>query len=105
MAADISQVVPAVRSGRREAVRVHRYLDGNDQVITRAFVCTYARQTGQAATTLTRKFRATLVTETCNSTDLEIENQYWIDGSGTVRKSKQWVGPFPGYVLTEQIKD
>ncbi|MEP4196170.1 MAG: YjbF family lipoprotein [Aliishimia sp.] len=105
ISSDLDEVVPAVRGARSQATRVHRYLDGEDQIVARAFICTYERTGGQRVSTVTRSFNTTLVTETCNSTDQTIENQYWIDGAGIVRKSKQWVGPYPEYVNTEWVKD
>lgn len=105
MSANLDEVVPAIQGRRSEAIRIHRYLDGEDQIVARAFVCSYARQGGQRITTVTGTFRTTKVTETCTSTDRSIENHYWLDGRGTVRKSKQWVGPFVGFVLTERVND
>ncbi|MBV0913459.1 YjbF family lipoprotein [Anianabacter salinae] len=104
MSADLRDVVAAVYGNGTEAVRIHRHLDGEDQIYSRSFVCRYSAASGQRAKVLTGDFEATLVRENCASSDIEIDNLYWIDGSGVVRKSKQWVGPDAGYMLTELLK-
>lgn len=104
MSADLSDVVRAVYGGGGTAVRVHRYLDGEDQAFARSLVCQYQSAPGQTATVLNGSYTATLVQETCSSTDLTVKNSYWIDASGVMRKSRQWVGPDIGYMVTERLK-
>lgn len=105
MSADLDDVAEGVFGGRAQGLRVHRYLNGEDHLETRAFICDYSRQGGVAATTLAGPFRATHVTENCAGPDIVIENHYWVDGGGQVRKSLQWIGPVPGYVATEVLRD
>lgn len=74
------------------AIREHRHLDGEDQLVLRRFECTYAHS----------KF---YVAESCASTNLSkkmmIENQYWLDPAGAIWRSKQWAGVRNGYMLLE----
>ncbi|EPX82668.1 YjbF family lipoprotein [Salipiger mucosus] len=105
MSADITQVFEALRGGRSRAVRVHRYLDGEDHLYTSAFVCDFRRESGVAASTAFRSFRALHVVEDCTNPDRDFENHYWFDGGGTLRKSVQWVGPEVGYLEIELLKD
>lgn len=105
MSADIEQVLPALMTGGRGAVRVHRYLDGEEQEMPRALICDYERAGREQITLVTGTYTTTRIDETCVSSTETVENQYWIDTSGTMRKSRQWIGPFAGYILSERIND
>ena len=85
MAADVSEVQSAIRNGGR-AVRVHRYLDGEDQMVIKSFVCDYAG--------------ASRVIETCYGNGNNFENRYSIV-AGQVVSSRQWIGPQLGYIVLE----
>ena len=70
------------------AIREHRHLDGEDQLVLTRFECTYLRSKDYVA-------------ESCSNPKLTIENQYWLDQSGDIWRSKQWVGAKNGYMLLE----
>ena len=94
MSADVEGPLKAVMS-RTEApqvTRVHRYLDGENQTVTRSFICRYSRA-------------ASKVTETCNSTNLQFENQYILNPAVKISSSKQWISPTIGYVTTQTIRN
>lgn len=85
------------RGGR--AVRVHRYLDGEHQVVTEALQCEI-RDAGPDEAVLPFETRpARLFVERCANLRRQIENRYWLDG-GLVIQSKQWVGPGERHVRT-----
>jgi len=86
MGADVGDVLQSLRSGRDGAVRLHRYLDGEDQIVLRSLVCDY---TGSGR-----------ITETCYSDGLEIKNTYQMSG-GRITTSRQWIGPEQGYIRLE----
>ncbi len=86
MEADVDEVLQSLRTGRNGAVRVHRYLDGEDQIVLRSFVCDYE---GSAR-----------ITETCYSDGFSIENTYQMN-AGSVTASRQWIGPQQGYIRLE----
>ena len=106
MSADLRSVRQAIRTGAgTEIVRVHRYLDGEDQEVVRAFVCDIRSDGREQVTVLTGSFSTRKVTETCVSSTEQMENHYWIDTRGLMRKSRQWIGPDAGYVELERIND
>jgi hypothetical protein len=105
MSADVRNVQRALVSGGAEVVRVHRYLDGENQEVVRAYVCDYQSAGRVQVTVLTGSYRARRVTETCVSSSDAFENHYWIDAQGVMRKSTQWIGPKAGYVNLERIND
>ena len=86
MTADVSAVIPAIRNRSQEVIRVHRYLDGEEQVVIRTFICDYSG--------------AGTVTETCYSDGLRITNTYDLGGRA-IRASRQWVSPEQGYLRVE----
>jgi hypothetical protein len=94
MSADIDGPL-AVIMGRAkgQATRIHRYLDGEGQEILRRFTCVYQQGQDQRR-----------VVESCDSTGLNIENQYWLNARGQIWRSQQWAGERNGYILLESPK-
>jgi len=72
-------------------VRVHRYLDGEDALQIRSFICDI---------TATNPAR-----EICQGQDTRFENEYQFDAGGRVIRSRQWVGPERQYLITEQLDE
>lgn len=105
MSADLGEVQRGIFGGAGRAVRVHRYLDDESFIELASFVCDYTRQSGVRGEIATGSFPATHVTEDCAGPDIRIENHYWIDGGGTIRKSVQWVGGEVGYLHSELLKE
>jgi hypothetical protein len=54
---------------------------------------------------LSTSHEVVLVEETCTSPDATMTNRYWRQADGTIRKSRQWVGPHAGYVEIELLAD
>lgn len=91
MAADVEEPLDRVKAGGGEGTRVHRYLDGENQLVATAFYCRYARQDNGA------------IRENCKSRLHEFENQYWLTRDGSIAKSRQWIGPNRGYLVSERL--
>ncbi|WP_373634874.1 YjbF family lipoprotein [Yoonia sp. SS1-5] len=92
MSADVNDVARALRGGGATGNRIHRHLDGENQLIATSFVCSYARRPdGQIA-------------ETCESPDRTFTNSYLTDSSGNIRTSRQWISAETGYIVIEKIK-
>lgn len=104
MSTDLDEVHAAVLRGAPRAVRIQRYLDGESYTRLRSQVCDYRRAPGTAELA-TGPIPATHVTESCASPDREVENHYWIDRAGTIRKSVQWVGEDVGYLHSELLRE
>ncbi|MDJ1017531.1 MAG: YjbF family lipoprotein [Paracoccaceae bacterium] len=75
--------------GAGEALRVHRYLDGENQIVTRAFRC-IVRKTGSGGLVIAR--------EACQGADIGFENRYTLTPSGRILTSRQWIGPEVGAI-------
>lgn len=106
MSADVLDVRAALKRGGGTAERVHRTLTHDNQLHIQAFRCSYSDRGPEAARTLAGTFPARRIDEDCHdSAGLHVENSYWIDGSGTIRASRQWLSPLAGYLAIERLKD
>ena len=97
VSADVSDtlsLVGARRSG--DAVRVHQYLDGENQVETRAFQCTVVLRQSDAS--------SSRMTEDCRGADVLFENSFTIGKDGAVTSSRQWLGPDVGYLRLTGVR-
>lgn len=90
MTADIAAPLIAVTGSGDTAVRVHRYLDGENQIVAQSFGCAYSVPAARQ------------VTETCRSSSGEFENIFVMDAKGNIAASRQWISPQIGAVLIEQ---
>jgi len=87
MTADVSEPLVALRGGGQSAVRIHRYLDGENQIFMRNFVCAYTQQSNRQ------------VTENCKSSSLSFSNTYVLGAGGRILRSSQWISPQVGSIL------
>ncbi len=92
MTADIAESAAAIAGQRKRAVRIHRYLDGENQLFTRSFVCRYAAKDERQ------------ITESCQSPTISFVNEYVLDIQGKILSSRQWVSPQIGSIVTEHIE-
>jgi hypothetical protein len=103
MAANVSNVLPALRSASGSALRIHDYLDGEDQIRQHKFQCTYHSEGREALSIYNMVITANHIVETCNSSELGMANHYWISGHGRIWQSRQWVGAGLGYAFIQQL--
>lgn len=96
MAADIDDIRPILRSGGN-AVRVHDYLNGLNQIERYSYQCDVTVIGPETIEIFERSYRTTQVQEDCVSPDTSFTNIYWMDGDGTIWQSRQWVSPVIGY--------
>lgn len=103
MAADVGDVVAVLRSGNGDALRIHDYLNGEDQIVRRSFYCS-ARTEGRENLNIFGLIIPTRhVVESCQNPDLTLVNHYWITSGNRIWQSRQWVGSGIGYVFTQQL--
>jgi hypothetical protein len=104
LGADLMSSAPPTRAtlaaGRGSHSRSWQWLDGLDQTVSVTMTCTLA-VSGQETVVFSGKARATrVVAETCTGADgARVENRYWFDTAGVLRKSRQWLGQDGGYLL------
>lgn len=90
MDADVRQIHEAIRNGGGRSARVHRYLDGENHTVLRAFDCVIEVQ-------------GTSVVEKCYGYDTEFENTYRTNQAGAIVASRQWLGPERGFISIEDL--
>lgn len=91
-------------TGNGLAPRVMKYLDGNNQVVTHVYECSYVRSGNDVFETCVRDDKDTAGTTDRLAEETEqktIENSYFVDRSGRIQSSRQWVGESNGYMLIE----
>ncbi|UOA34121.1 hypothetical protein DSM110093_03956 (plasmid) [Sulfitobacter sp. DSM 110093] len=83
MNTDVSEM--AMRDGG-QAVRVHRYLDGENRIVIKSFICDYKG--------------VNPIVEACAGKNTQFQNSYRVSASKIIA-SRQWIGPEVGYIQVE----
>jgi len=105
LASDVKETAAAVRSVREDHVmRLQTYLTGNDLAVTRTFLCDITNE-GAAEVELPGGLRqSTRLRESCNGLGDAFENLYWVNDRGDILVSRQWAGPFLGFMSTRALR-
>jgi len=107
MSSDTSQVRALVQSRRAgQAPRFHSYLDGENQTVTRSYVCTVA-PSGRVEITVSGGAvrQADLVAETCVGFAETFENLYWLaPGQTTILQSRQYLSAGTGALQLARLR-
>ena len=105
MSSDIEQslaLISARRSG--QVTRVQRYLDSENKISEVRANCTISRG-GQAQVQVGHINRvATEMVESCQDGDRSFKNIYRVDSGGRVLQSVQWLNPFYGTTVVQQLR-
>ncbi|OWJ74916.1 hypothetical protein CDV52_05150 [Haematobacter missouriensis] len=94
-----------ISAGTGQHQRRMFYIDGDNQPYARSFLCDLSNIGQENLVVAERSFATRHVIERCRSEDISVENAYWIDDSGVIRGSRQWVSPYLGWVELRQLKD
>ncbi|OWJ71510.1 hypothetical protein CDV50_09810 [Haematobacter massiliensis] len=104
MSAEVpSRAVISAGTGRHQ--RQMFYIDGDNQSYGRSFLCDLSNIGRENFVVAERSFATRHIIERCRSEEISFENAYWIDDSGTIRGSRQWVSPYLGWLELRQLKD
>ena len=95
--------VPDIRSERGETTRDHYYLGPNQRSVRERFSCNIATDSSETVRIVGTAYATTRVSERCRSDEASFTNIYWIENSGKIRKSRQWISTFVGYVDIEAV--
>lgn len=87
------------------AQRVHRSLDGRNRVALVQYDCTISDLGPVDLVILERQFTARHYREDCANDSDRFANDYWRDGSGVTRASRQFISPEFGYIFMERLID
>jgi hypothetical protein len=104
ISADVDAVVEALQTGDGAiAVRVMRYIDGEDDDYTRSMVCSFSDAGREVITIFDRDISTRALVEDCQSSHEDIRNRYWIGSDGFIWRSIQYAGPELGYFQIERL--
>lgn len=101
----MSAAVPtqALLRGGKPYTRSHYYLGHDDQTERRDFTCSGHAMGATVLEIHDLRFAVDKFSETCTSPTDTFINQYWVEKSGTVRQSRQWVGPTVGFLELQRL--
>lgn len=104
MVADVPST-KILRSSSEPYQRTHVYLDGSDQRDAVVFSCKVVDRSNQVIEIVEKKYNTIRVVERCGAGAAMFENEYWIQGASTIRKSRQWIGKELGHLRIEDLRD
>lgn len=93
------------RGGTGTGRRIIRRLDGANVQNAHEFDCTLTDRGPETVTVLGTAFAARHYVEACNNAESSFANDYWIDGTGVLRASRQWIGEDYGTLFMERLID
>lgn len=104
MSADVGGTLAALSGGpRSDYLRLVTFLDGEGRTVFRAMQCEMGAPSSATVRSFSVDFATSLRVETCHTSGLSVENRYWLDPSGEMRRSEQWVSPTLGSLATELV--
>ncbi|WP_162617218.1 YjbF family lipoprotein [Litorivita pollutaquae] len=106
MQAEVRQSLAHVtsrRSGR--ALRVHRYLTGDNQPDLRRVNCRITPMGQEAVRYAAMSAQTVKMRETCEGGETRFENVYWVSASGKIVRSVQWQGDMGGMIEFIDIRN
>lgn len=106
LASDTSQSAALLSTNQPGiAERFHTFLNGDDQAITRAYICEITSRGPRRIDVGRGPEPARLMAEDCASLTDAFTNLYWIAPTGAVLQSRQWAGAFTGPLALRQLSN
>ncbi len=96
-------VPEALRARSGSVVRTVEAIDSLDRLSSETVTCTFTDDGAETVNLGLREVMLTKVTEHCASTKLVFENAYWLDGSGAILQSRQFISAGVGYLQSNRI--
>jgi hypothetical protein len=97
--ADTSVAIKAIGTKSARAGLRTMYVRNDDNgTDTYKFQCSVSIVGSETLEIFQKRFSTQHLREDCGHSIGKISNDYWVDGQGTIRKSRQWAGPELGYL-------
>ena len=103
MAAEVTEVRAAIAQRGGTARRVHEYLDSRDQIVRQSYDCTFELKGTEEVDLGLRQVEARILSESCQNPRIVFENVYYIDSSGAVIASRQFVSDVVAYLRNNRV--
>ena len=100
---DSRGVIEALRAGGGTLTRRFETLDTQDQIRTSTFACAISAAGSESVNLGLRELSLRRFDENCRSEALVFDNIYWLDSSGEVVASRQFVSPTVAYLRTNAL--
>ncbi|SDK67930.1 YjbF family lipoprotein [Aliiruegeria lutimaris] len=81
-----------------ETTRLHRHVDGEEKVVIRGYQCEISQGVSDIVTIAGKSRPVSRTDESCFNADQSFTNSYWLDNSGELVQSRQWLGDDLGYI-------
>lgn len=81
------------------------HLNGTEATIETALTCTPRVVGRETVQIVGLAFETARIDEDCANDALSFTNNFWIDGTGNVRKSRQWAGPVLGMLTIADLRE
>lgn len=105
MSADVTQPIAMILAGQEGfSKRFHSYLNGEDQIVTRSYVCEI-KSRGARDVDLGKAIVSTrLIQEKCRNGSQSFQNLYWVDlRRQSIAQSRQWLSDDVGGIALRNI--
>ena len=100
---DSAGVLSALRAGGGNVTRRMETLDGQDQIRTASFSCTITPAGSEAVNLGVREVTLRRMDEQCQGEAIIFNNIFWLDGSGSIAASRQYVSPTVAYLRSNRL--
>lgn len=81
------------------------HLNGAETTVETAVTCTPRVVGRETVQIVGLAYETARIDEDCENETLSFTNSFWIDGSGNVRKSRQWAGPVLGMLTIADLRE
>lgn len=104
LAATVPSVADLSRDGEGHQ-RLHTTLGPSDLPAVRRYDCSIAAVGPETLVLVERSYATRHFRETCVSPWGNFVNDYWLQNSGKIRQSRQWISKTVGYVAVKHLSD
>jgi hypothetical protein len=103
MAASAPGLLDALAAGGGTIDRAIETLDGRNQIRTATFTCTITAAEPETINLGIRSVKAARFDENCRGSAVIFDNIYWLDDSGAILASRQYVSPTVAYLRSNRL--
>jgi len=96
-------VPEALRARSGSVARTVESIDSLDRLSSETVTCTFTEDGAETVNLGLREVTLTKITEHCASSKLVFENAYWLDGSGAILQSRQFISAGVGYLQSNRL--
>lgn len=87
-----------IARGQGQHRRSYQTLDALDQIQNEIYNCALSATGSETVNVAGYSVPTRRVSERCEGGNALIENEYFVDGAGRIRDSRQWIGPGGGFL-------